>query len=87
MTVFWEETQHTSLTLWDIDREFQNAHDAYEQWQARNRRFRPVWVCLGLKNQDDALGKALRLGRRVQRLMETGKKLWGTRFEQGDCMS
>ncbi|KAL6710722.1 hypothetical protein ACN47E_007779 [Coniothyrium glycines] len=84
MTLLWEESQHTSLTLWDIEREFLNAHKAYEQWQARHRRGRALWACLGLKSQHDALGKALRLGRQVQRLMKTGKELFGARFEQGD---
>ncbi|CAO2650943.1 Nn.00g092400.m01.CDS01 [Neocucurbitaria sp. VM-36] len=84
MAVHWEKSPHTSFTLWDIDREFQNAHDAYEQWQAKNRRRRPLWACFGVKSQDDTLSKALRLGRQVQRLMETGKELFGSRFEQGD---
>jgi hypothetical protein len=87
MAVHWENSQHTSFTLWDIDREFQNAHEAYEQWQARNRRRRPVWACLSVKSQDDELGRALSLGRQVQRLLEVGKELFGTRFEQGDCTS
>lgn len=87
MAVHWEKSQHTSFTLWDIDREFQNAHEAYEQWQARNRRRRPVWACLSVKSQDDELGRALSLGRQVQRLLELGKELFGTRFEQGDCTS
>ncbi len=87
MAVRWENTQHTSFTLWDIDREFQNANEAYEQWQARHRTFsrRAIWACLRTKNQDDALAKALSLGRQVQRLMEAGKSLYGARFEQGDC--
>lgn len=84
MAVHWEKSQHTSFTLWDIDREFQNAYEAYEQWQARHQRRRPLWACFATKNQDDALGKALSLGRQVQRLMENGKELFGTRFEQGD---
>ncbi|KAF1852087.1 uncharacterized protein K460DRAFT_299829 [Cucurbitaria berberidis CBS 394.84] len=84
MAVQWEKSQHTSFTLWDIDREFQNAYEAYEQWQAKHRRSRPLWACFGVKSQDDALGKALSLGRQVQRLMETGKQLFGRRFEQGD---
>ena len=87
MAVTWEKPQHTSFLLWDLDREFQNSYDAYEQWQARHRRKRSVWVCLGMKNHDDALGKALSLGRQVQRLMETGKESFGARFEQGDCKS
>ncbi|KAH7075745.1 hypothetical protein BKA63DRAFT_490694 [Paraphoma chrysanthemicola] len=84
MPVSWEKSQHTSFTLWDIDREFQTANEAYEQYQARHRRKRTGWACLGMKSQDDALAKALTLGRQVQRLMETGKELYGARFEQGD---
>jgi hypothetical protein len=87
MAVIWEKSQQAFLTLWDIDREFQNAHEAYEQWQARNRRKRSAWACFGVKNQDDALGKALNLGREVRRVMETGKELYGSRFEQGDSTS
>lgn len=86
MAVIWEKAQQAFLTLWDIDREFQNAHEAYEQWQARNRRKRSSWACLGVKNHEDALGKALSLGREVQRVMERGADLYGSRFEQGDCM-
>ncbi|KAH8717081.1 hypothetical protein GQ44DRAFT_624255 [Phaeosphaeriaceae sp. PMI808] len=84
MAVTWEKTQHAFLTLWDIDREFQNANEAYEQWQARHRRKRTAWACLSTKHQDDALGKVLSLGRQVQRVMETGKEIFGARFEQGD---
>ncbi|KAH5224198.1 hypothetical protein HBI62_116590 [Parastagonospora nodorum] len=84
MAVIWEKAQQAFLTLWDIDREFQNAHEAYEQWQARNRRKRSSWACLGVKNYEDALGKALSLGREVQRVMERGADLYGSRFEQGD---
>jgi hypothetical protein len=82
-----DKPQHSFLTLWDIDREFENSHEAYEQWQARQRRKRSAWACLGVKHHDDALGKALSLGRDVQRVMETGKELFGTRFERGDSMS
>ncbi|KAF2036117.1 hypothetical protein EK21DRAFT_96096 [Setomelanomma holmii] len=84
MAVSWEKSQHTSFILWDIDREFQNANEAYEQYQARHRRKRTGWACLGMKSQDDALAKALSLGRQAQRLLETGKALFGARFEQGD---
>jgi hypothetical protein len=84
MAVIWEKSQQAFLTLWDIDREFERAHEAYEQWQARNRRKRSTWACLGVKPQDDALGKSLSLGRQVQRVMESGKELFGSRFEQGD---
>jgi hypothetical protein len=84
----WEKPQHqTYLILWDIDREFQDAYEAYGQWQARHRRTRSVWACFGTKNRDDAVGKALSLGRQVQRVMETGKEMFGSRFEEGDCKS
>ena len=84
--VSWDKSQHqTSLILWDIDREFQDAYEAYGQWQARHRRTRSRWACFGNKNRDDAVGKALCLGRQVQRVMETGKEEFGTRFEEGDC--
>jgi hypothetical protein len=86
MAVIWEKAQQSFLTLFDIDREFQNAHEAYEQWQARHRRKRSAWACLGVKSQDDALGKVLSLGREVRRVMDTGKELYGSRFEQGDSM-
>jgi hypothetical protein len=86
MAVSWDKSQHqTSLILWDIDREFQDAYEAYGQWQARHRRTRSKWACFGTKNQDDAVGKALSLGRQVQRVMEAGKETFGTRFEEGDC--
>ena len=83
----WEKTQHTSLTLWDIDRVFQDAHEAYEQWQARHRRTRSKWICLGTKNRDDAVGRALSLGRQIQRIMEAGREAFGERFEEGDRKS
>jgi hypothetical protein len=86
MAITWEKSQKAFFTLWDIDREFQNAHEAYEQWQARNRRKRSAWACLSVKHNDDALGKVLSLGRDVRRVMETGKELFGSRFEQGDSM-
>jgi hypothetical protein len=84
MAVIWEKSQQAFLTLWDIDREFERAHEAYEQWQVRHRRKRSSWACLGVKHQDDTLGKSLSLGRQVQRAMESGKELFGSRFEQGD---
>lgn len=81
----WAEVQHTSLTLWDIDSEFQQAQKAYEQWQARNRYTHPVWTRLGIRNKGTALRRALHLGRQIQTLMENGKERFGARFEQGDC--
>jgi hypothetical protein len=86
MSVISDKLQNTLFTLWDIDREFQNAYEAYEQYQVRRRLKRSVWVCLGTKHHDDALGNALSLGRRVQQIMEIGVKTFGARFEQGDSM-
>lgn len=83
-TVQWGESQHASLTLWDIDREFQQAHGAYKQWQARHLRTRPAWNCFGLQTKQDAVERALHLGRQVPKLMEKGKAKFGARFEQGD---
>jgi len=86
MSVTLEKPQNTLFTLWDIDREFRNAYEAYEQYQARRRLKRSVWTCLGTKHYDDALGNALSHGRRVQQTMELGEKTFGARFEQGDSM-
>lgn len=83
--VQWTETQHVSLTLWDIENEFQQAQKAYEQWQARNRYAHPLWTRFGIRNKDLTLKRALNLGRQVQTLMENGKQRFGARFEQGDC--
>jgi hypothetical protein len=84
MSDTWEKPSQNFFALWDIDREFQNAHEAYEQWQARNHRKRSTWACLGLKHHDDALGKTLSLGRQVQRVIDAGIERFGSRFEQGD---
>lgn len=86
MAVTWNKSQHTSFLLWDIDREFQNAYELYDQLQAKCSHKRPSWARLIVKTQDDVLAKALNLGRDVRNLMETGKKRFGARFEQGDCM-
>ncbi|KAF2256790.1 hypothetical protein BU26DRAFT_558227 [Trematosphaeria pertusa] len=80
----WEESDYASFLLWDIDREFQNAYEAYEQWLARNRRRRSAWQCITGSTQEDALGKALSLGRHVQKLIDDGKEAFGSRFERGD---
>jgi len=84
MAVPWDKSQHTALTLWDIDRELQDAYETYEQWQARHRRTRSRWACIPGKNRDDAVGKALSLGRQVHRVLDSGKQAFGTRFEEGD---
>lgn len=83
----WEKGHYLSLTLWDIEREFEKSHDAYEQWQTRNRRKRSRWECFGPRSLDDELGKTLRLGRQVRDLLEKGIEAFGSRFEQGDCES
>lgn len=84
MTLTWNKSQHTSLLLWDIDREFQNAYELYEQLQAKSGYRRSAWSRLTVKSQDDVLAKALSLGREVRNFMDTGKKRFGTRFEEGD---
>ena len=80
-----EKSQYASLTLWDIDREFQNAHETYEQIQAVTRRKRTTWECIGGKNQEDQLAKSLCLGRLVQEVVESGTEAFGATFERGDC--
>lgn len=86
MTVTWNKSQHTSFLLWDIDREYQNAYELYEQLRAKSGYKRSAWSRLAVKNQDDILAKALNLGREVKEFMGTGKKRFGARFEEGDCM-
>ncbi len=82
----WNKTQHTSFLLWDIDREFCNAYELYEQLQAKSGHKRSTWARLTVKGQQDSLSKALNLGRDVRNAMENGKKRFGARFEEGDCM-
>lgn len=79
-----DKPNYTSLTLWDIDREFQTAYDAYEQWLSKNRPRRRKWECFGSRNQDDELGKVLCLGRQVKEIMEDGQDCFGKKFERGD---
>lgn len=86
MTVTWNKSQHTSFLLWDIDREFQNAFELYEQLQAKSGHKRSAWSRLAVKSQDDVLAKTLNIGREVKNFMETGKKRFGVKFEEGDCM-
>ncbi|KAF1925444.1 uncharacterized protein M421DRAFT_70002 [Didymella exigua CBS 183.55] len=85
MTATWNKSQHTSLLLWDIDREFQNAYELYVQLQAKSGFKRSAWSRLAMKSQDDVLAKALSLGREVRNFMGTGKKRFGARFEEGDA--
>ncbi|KAF2711974.1 hypothetical protein K504DRAFT_400323 [Pleomassaria siparia CBS 279.74] len=80
----WEKSYYASFTLWDIDREFQSCHDAYEQCLARDRRKRTIWERFSCKNQGDQLTKALSLGRQVEDAMETGQDRFGVTFERGD---
>jgi hypothetical protein len=87
MTVTWNKSQHTSFLLWDIDREFQNAYELYEQLQSKCGRKRSAWSRLAIKSPDDVLAKALNLGREVKNLMETGTRRFGARFEEGDGLS
>lgn len=84
MTVTWNKSQHTSFLLWDIDREFQNAYELYDQIKTKSGCNRSFWSRLAVKNQDDVLAKALGLGREVRSLMKMGKERFGARFEQGD---
>jgi hypothetical protein len=81
----WENSHHASFTLWDIDREFQNANEAYEQCLTRDRRKRTPWKCFGVQNQDDRLAKALSLGRQVEEVIKSGQETFGATFEKGDC--
>ena len=81
----WEKSHYATFTLWDIDREFQNANEAYEQCLTRDRRRRTTWKCFGVKNQDDQLAKALSLGRQVEEVMKSGQEAFGVTFEKGDC--
>lgn len=87
MGVAWNKSQHTSFLLWDIDREFQNAYELYEQLQAKSGRKRSAWSRLAIRNQDDALAKALNLGREVKNFMDTATRRFGARFEEGDGLS
>jgi hypothetical protein len=84
MTTIWNKSQRTSFLLWNIDREFQNAYELYEQWQEKSGHKRSAWLRLAIKSQDDILAKALNLGRQIKNFMDTGKKRFGTKFEEGD---
>ncbi|KAF1948427.1 hypothetical protein CC80DRAFT_431621 [Byssothecium circinans] len=80
----WEDSHYTSFLLWDIDREFRNAHEAYEQWMSKSRRRRSTWQCIASTNKEDPLEKALSLGRHVDKALQEGKEAFGSRFERGD---
>lgn len=81
----WEKVHYLSLTLWDIDCEFQKSYQAYEKWITENRRKWTIWSCFGNGKLDDELAKVLSLGRRVRELLEKGIEAFGSKFEQGDC--
>jgi hypothetical protein len=83
----WEKAHYLSLTLWDIDREFQKSHEAYGKWLAKKQRKRMRWGRFGSKKLEDALGKTLGLGRQVRTALEKGIEAFGSKFEQGDCKS
>jgi hypothetical protein len=83
--VAWDKPQHTFLLLWDIDCEFRDIYQIYDQLPTRVTRRRVAWMRLGMDNQDDTLRKSLSLGKEIKSLMEIGKERFGTRFEQGDC--
>jgi hypothetical protein len=81
----WEKAHYLTLTLWDIEREFQKSFEAYEQWRHLNKPKRWTWDCLNTGQVNDELGKALRLGRHIRELLEKGIEVFGSDFEQGDC--
>lgn len=82
----WEKAHYLSLTLWDIEREFQKSYEAYEQWRTKTRRKKSSnWMYFKSRKLEDKLAKMLRLGRQVRALLEKGIEEFGARFEQGDC--
>lgn len=85
----WEKAHYLSLTLWDIDREFQKSNEAYEQWLVKNKRKRSIsrFQCFREGKWDDEVGKVLCLGRQVREALERGMEKFGSKFEQGDCES
>ena len=87
--VAWEKDNWTTFTVWDIDRAFQEAHDAYALIQQRSRKKRTMLqACFGIKGADeDELGRSLGLGRQVKEIMELGRDTIGSKFEKGDCKS
>ncbi|KAF2272812.1 uncharacterized protein EI97DRAFT_196787 [Westerdykella ornata] len=86
----WEKAHYLSLTLWDIEREFQKSYEAYEQWRSKTQRKqkrRSKWVVMSsfrTRKLEDKLAKVLRLGRAVRALLDKGIDEFGARFEQGD---
>lgn len=84
-TASWNDSQSISFVLWDIDREFQNSHEAYEQWLAKTRRKKSTWKCIARSNNEDPLEKSLSLGGHVMKAIKEGKEAFGSTFEKGDC--
>jgi hypothetical protein len=87
MAVAWDKPQHTFLLLWNLDSEFQDTYQIYDQLSTKTGRKRHSWMRLGLESQDETLRKNLCLGKEIKGLMETGKERLGTQFERGDCES
>ncbi|KAF2446875.1 hypothetical protein P171DRAFT_240701 [Karstenula rhodostoma CBS 690.94] len=83
-TESWSEDTWTSFLLWDIEREFQSAHEAYERWMTKNPRRRSAWECISRSSKEDPLGRSLRLGTQVQKAIQDGQRKFGQRFDKGD---
>lgn len=74
----------TSFLLWDIEREFQTAHEAYEQWMRKTQRRRSTWDILAGSRKEDPLHRSLRLGSQVQKAVQEGQRKFGQKFDKGD---
>ncbi|KAL5442968.1 hypothetical protein PMIN06_008876 [Paraphaeosphaeria minitans] len=83
-TESWLEDTWTSFLLWDIGREFQNAHEAYERRMTNNPRRRSTWECISGSSKEDPLDRSLRLGSRVQKVTQDGQRRFGQKFDKGD---
>ncbi|KAK7189277.1 hypothetical protein DPSP01_003400 [Paraphaeosphaeria sporulosa] len=79
------EDTWSSFLLWDVDREFQHAHEAYERWMTKNQRKRSTWECISGSSKEDPLDRSLRLGSRVQRAIQDGQRKFGQKFDKGDA--
>ncbi|CAI6259960.1 unnamed protein product [Periconia digitata] len=80
----WDESHYTSFLLWDIEREFENAHQAYQRWLTKTLRRKTPWSCIARSNKADPLEKALSLGVHVTKAIKDGKDGLGSSFERGD---
>ncbi|PVI05854.1 hypothetical protein DM02DRAFT_515831 [Periconia macrospinosa] len=80
----WDESHYTAFLLWDIDREFQNAYEAYQRWLTKNLRKKSSWQCIAKSNKEDPLEKALSLGGHVVKAIKEGRETFGSSFERGD---